>query len=100
MLRVVNSETILCSWIGRRLRPANFWPSQIEGGLRDSKAVLAVIGPDWLRAGTDEWGQRRIDEKADWVRKELASALGGAKKVIAVLVRGASSRRRCIVPFR
>src|SRR5581483_1598221 len=71
------------------LQAGAVWPEEIEAGLRSATAVLVVIGPDWLRAGSNAWGQRRIDQETDWVRRELAYALSESKKVIPVLVRDA-----------
>lgn len=52
--------------------------------------VVVVIGPAWLTAGSNEWGQRRLDDEADWVRLEISSALSdSSKEVIPVLVDGA-----------
>ncbi len=65
------------------------WPDRIRSALENSQYVLVVIGPDWLRAGSDEWGQRRIDQEVDWVRQEIAVALrDNTKTIIPVLVRG------------
>lgn len=61
------------------------WPSRIKSALDSAKAVIAVIGRDWVRV-SDEWGQRRIDEENDWVRKEIEQALAQNKEVIPVLV--------------
>lgn len=66
------------------------WPNEIEKKLKAADALVAVIGPEWLRAGSDKWGQRRIDDPSDWVRKELALALKTGKLVIPLLVGGAS----------
>ena len=64
------------------------WPDRIKSALLRARYVIAVIGPDWLRAGSDEWGQRRIDQTTDWVRLELEAALHDENKtVIPVLVR-------------
>ncbi len=52
------------------------------------KALLAVIGPDWL-AVKDKAGRRRLDDPNDFVRVELASALERDVRVIPVLVGGA-----------
>lgn len=71
------------------LRAGAVWPEELKSALKAAETVLAVIGPEWLRAGTDQWGRRRIDQEDDWVRQELALALKD-KKVIPVLVRGAS----------
>jgi hypothetical protein len=66
------------------------WPERIRSALSKSRYVLVVMGPDWLRAGMDEWGQRKIDKKADWVRQEIATALkDNNKTIIPLLVRNA-----------
>jgi hypothetical protein len=52
-------------------------------------AVLAVIGPHWLNA-TDSKGNRRLDDKHDYARIEIASALKRDIPVIPVLVDGAT----------
>jgi hypothetical protein len=41
--------------------------------VRSARILLAVIGPRWLTA-TDPTGRRRIDDPADWIRRELAEA--------------------------
>jgi hypothetical protein len=69
--------------------PGTEWPEKIATNLRTATTVVAVIGPDWLRAGTDDWGRRRIDDESDWVRRELETALQSGKRVIPLLVRGA-----------
>lgn len=50
-------------------------------------AVIAVIGPKWLGAGTD--GRSRVMNPSDWVRVELATAFERDVRVIPVLVDGA-----------
>lgn len=70
------------------LQAGAIWPEELQTALKAAETILAIIGPDWLRAGNNEWGQRRIDRDDDWVRQELALALK-EKKVIPVLVRGA-----------
>ncbi len=66
------------------------WPDRIGAVLADSTYVLVMIGPAWLTAGANEWGQRRIDNATDWVRREISSALNDRRKVvIPLLVRGA-----------
>ncbi len=51
-------------------------------------AFVAVIGKAWSTA-VDATGRRRLDDPADWVRLEIAAALGRGIKVIPVLVDGA-----------
>ena len=64
------------------------WPSRISSALDSAKVVLVILGPQWARV-SDEWGQRRIDQEDDWVRKEIELALSQDKEVIPVLVNGA-----------
>jgi hypothetical protein len=60
------------------IQPGARWPSQISSVLGSAKAVLVVIGPEWIRV-SDQWGLRRIDEETDWVRKEIP--IGFARKL-------------------
>lgn len=54
--------------------------------------LLVVIGRDWLTV-TNEHGQRRLDDPADFVRLEVESALRRGIPVIPVLVRDAAIPR-------
>ena len=61
----------------------------INSALERCDVVLAVIGPQWLSiVGTD--GDRRLDDPDDYVRIELGRALALNKRVIPVLVGGAT----------
>lgn len=60
-------------------------------------ALLAVIGPDWLEA-TDDEGNRRLDDPADYVRLEIEAALGREIRVVPVLMHGARIPRRDQLP--
>jgi hypothetical protein len=52
--------------------------------------LLAVIGPRWISI-QDDAGLRRLDDPTDYIRLELATALGRANvRVIPVLVDGAT----------
>jgi MoxR-like ATPase len=64
------------------------WPDRIRDALQTATVVLVVIGPDWLTTA-ERWGKRRIDQRNDWVRQEVAYALRAAKRVIPVRVRRA-----------
>src|SRR3984893_14737730 len=52
--------------------------------VRSARVLLAVIGPHWLTA-TDPTGGRRIDDPADWVRREIAEAFTAGVQVIPIL---------------
>jgi len=58
---------------------------ELLGRLRTCSVLLVVIGPQWLTL-TDGTGQRRIDNSADWVRREIAEALSLGLHVIPVLL--------------
>lgn len=60
----------------------------IAKALNESKVLLAMIGPHWLRV-TDAKGTKRITKPDDWVRKEISEALKREIRVIPVLVNGA-----------
>lgn len=60
----------------------------IAKALNESKVLLAMIGPHWLKV-SDATGTKRIQKPDDWVRKEIAEALKRNLRVIPVLVNGA-----------
>jgi WD40 repeat protein len=70
------------------LRDGDDFPDELARRVADSDVVLTIIGPAWLTV-TDEAGRRRLDNPADWVRIETATALKLGKRVIPVLVNGA-----------
>ena len=81
------------------MEPGATWPQRIQHALQSSQYVLVVIGPDWLRAGSDAWGRRRIDDPSDWVRQEIATALREEKKIlIPVSVRGGGIPPKDVLP--
>jgi pterin-4a-carbinolamine dehydratase len=65
------------------------WPASIRESLGQASDVIVLIGPNWLRAGSDEFGRRRIDCPDDWVRKEIEEAFRQQKSVLPVLLRQA-----------
>ena len=64
------------------------WPQALRDAVENSSVLLSVIGPDWILA-RDEWGQRRIDDPEDWVRREIELALEHGKTIMPLLVRRA-----------
>ncbi|HZM97421.1 MAG TPA: toll/interleukin-1 receptor domain-containing protein [Vicinamibacterales bacterium] len=59
----------------------------IQGAVRSSDVVLAVIGKEWLTCASG--GTRRLDMPNDFVRTEIGIALEHGIPVMPVLVRGA-----------
>jgi hypothetical protein len=69
-----------------KINPGEDFSRVIEQQMGSCQALLAVIGPTWLSV-TDDAGQRRLNDPADFVRLEIAAALGRADvMVIPVLV--------------
>ncbi|HRD88865.1 MAG TPA: DUF4062 domain-containing protein, partial [Accumulibacter sp.] len=61
----------------------------IRSAIRESAAVVALIGPRWLDSRQSD-RRRRIDSVGDFVRIELAAALQSGIPVVPVLVGGAA----------
>jgi len=60
----------------------------IDEAVGSCKALIAIIGPDWLNI-QDRHGHRRLDNSNDFVRIELESALTRGIPIFPILVRGA-----------
>lgn len=69
------------------IAPGQEFDQVIEKAVASSDALVVVIGKQWL-AVADAGGRRRLDDPEDYVRKEIASALGKGKTIIPVLVHG------------
>jgi hypothetical protein len=71
------------------IAPGDDFAASIEEKVGFCDALVAVIGPHWVRCtGAD--GRRRLDDPADWVRLEVGAALERELKVFPVLVGGAA----------
>jgi tetratricopeptide (TPR) repeat protein len=66
--------------------------------VRSARVLLAVIGPSWLTATDPTTGRRRIDDPADWIRRELAEAFTASIRVIPVLTDQAGLPRDTDLP--
>ncbi len=69
--------------------PGDAFEGNMMGGTFTADAILIVIGPEWLRVADDR-GKRRLDNKNDPVRSEVAMALTFRRPTVPLLVRGAS----------
>lgn len=72
-----------------QMSPGENFPSRIIKELERSGVIIAVIGKHWLRAA-DNYGNRLLYLKNDWVRRELSYGLNREVLVLPVLVDGAS----------
>ena len=64
----------------------------LQSSLRETAAVLVVIGQRWTSA-RDSAGARRLDNAKDFVRLEVEESLGRDIPVVPVLVQGAAMPR-------
>jgi hypothetical protein len=70
------------------IEPGANFRARIEGAIRSSAVLLALIGPSWLKA-SDDAGHRRLDDPDDVLVWEITLALRLGVRVIPVLVEGA-----------
>jgi hypothetical protein len=59
------------------------WESEMFRAVTASAALLVVMGRNWLNA-SDDAGRRRLDDPADFVRREIITAFEQGKQVIPV----------------
>lgn len=78
------------------IRPGSDFVKVIEEEVAGCKAVLVVIGQEWLTCSAA--GRRRLDDPEDFVRLEIAAALSRGALVIPVLVEGAEMPREQDLP--
>lgn len=67
------------------IRVGDDWKRKIDAALERATVVVPIIGRHWLKL-TDEFGRLRIDNKNDWVRREIAYAYDRKKAVLPVYV--------------
>ncbi|MGE0592782.1 MAG: TIR domain-containing protein [Vicinamibacterales bacterium] len=79
------------------IEPGRDFRKVIDTKVAECGVLLAVMGRNWLDAA-DGSGARRIDDPADFVRLETASALRRDIPVVPVLVQGAQMPRADQLP--
>ena len=79
------------------IAPGEDFTRVIEDSVGKAELLLALIGPQWLSA-SDGAGSHRLDDPADFVRREIAAGLHHATVVVPVLVRGARMPREDQLP--
>ncbi len=79
------------------IKPGINFVEIVQQAISVCDGLVAVIGSDWLEV-SDATGARRLDDPADLVRLEIATALGRGIPVIPVLVRGAQMPRPADLP--
>ncbi len=79
------------------IRPGVNFVEVVEQAVGVCDGLVAVIGSQWLEA-SDATGSRRLEDPADLVRLEIATALERDIRVIPVLVLGAEMPRETDLP--
>jgi hypothetical protein len=74
------------------IQPGRDFRKAIDESIDKCSVLLAIVGPGWLESKTAS-GQKRLEDKSDFVRLEIASALRRDIPVVPVLVRGAKMPR-------
>lgn len=72
-----------------RIQPGENFAAVIERSVHTADVVLAVIGKSWLTV-RNESEQRRLDDPEDFVRMEIKATLDAGRRLIPVLVGGAT----------
>jgi len=70
---------------------------EIERHLDTCDLLLAIIHPDWANV-VDAAGRKRLDDPADFVRLEIATAFARSVQVLPVLVGGAAQPKAADLP--
>jgi len=78
--------------------PGSEWPQEIEIALNESSIFFVIIGPQWFDVGINEFRQRAIDRKDDWVKREILHAIKSEKRIIPLLVGGATMPPKVALP--
>ncbi|MGW3786417.1 toll/interleukin-1 receptor domain-containing protein [Micromonospora chokoriensis] len=71
------------------LPPGQLFPPELKRRLQASTVLIVVLGRDWLDIRDDD-GNRRIDNRKDYVRYEIRKSIKWKKAVLPVLLEGAS----------
>jgi hypothetical protein len=71
------------------LEPGMDFVAGIDRAIESCGAVIAMIGPSWIKAQDGE-GRPRLDDPHDFIRLEITTALTRGVRVIPVLVHNAS----------
>ena len=79
------------------IEPGTDFVQVLQESLRQTAAMLVVIGPRWVSQLAPD-GTRRLDDPNDFVRLEVEAALSRNTRVVPVLVQGAALPRKEDLP--
>ncbi|MGO9082575.1 MAG: toll/interleukin-1 receptor domain-containing protein [Streptosporangiaceae bacterium] len=77
--------------------PATYFDDEMLRQAGNCQVLLALIGPQWLTV-TDPDGRPKLGAPSDWVSREIATALTAGRRVIPVLLDGASHPQASELP--
>ena len=80
------------------IRAGAKYKKELKQALKDSAVLLAIIGDGWLDA-KDEDGDRRLDDRDDWVRTEIELAMERDLLVIPVVIPDAEMPKKDELPL-
>lgn len=81
----------------RSIRLGEDFAKQILSYVPKCDALLAIIGPAWSTA-RDSKGRRKIEDRDDWVRREIALAFEHGVRVIPILLDKVACLRESDLP--
>jgi hypothetical protein len=79
------------------IRPGEDFRDALARAVADCDVMLVVVGPRWASVSGSE-GQPRLFDLQDYVRLEVATALGSGKRIIPVTVAGADLPEAASLP--
>jgi len=80
------------------IAPGKDFEAELQDAISRCNVFLALIGSRWLEA-RDKSGMRRLDDPADLVRNEIATALSlGVRSIVPVLFDGTPIPERASLP--
>ncbi len=80
-----------------RIAPGDDFVKVIKHNIENCSALIVLIGRGWLNA-RDRNGTRRLEQRNDFVRAEIAAALKRKVCVVPVLIDGASPPKADALP--
>ncbi|MDF3148151.1 toll/interleukin-1 receptor domain-containing protein, partial [Streptomyces sp. T21Q-yed] len=78
--------------------PGQRYPDTLRERVADCEVLLVVVHRGWLQARGPSGGLR-LDDEADWVRREIDQALHTGKTVVPLLLDGAAPPRPDQLPW-
>lgn len=82
----------------KAIKPGDAFPPLLDATIRNAAVVLVLIGPDWADLRDVKSGQRRLDMREDFVRREIEVAIDARRKIVPLLLDGAQMPDEAALP--